>query len=772
MAQNVLRGTPSRVNAAGTSTAPAPKSSRKRRRSADDEASGPTRSRTRSQVILEDDAYKKDIYLLFVRNALREKAKGNATDFDQLVARFSVNALKEQAASSSNTELLVWISALTHVVSGLERVHAPLVDALIALPWTTMHEDVAISYMNFLGMLVSARPEYLTGVLTKIVRGFTYQSGMKAIGGSDNKSGETSKDPMSRRLVYNRLHGLLQRLLSLIPTLSTTLEPLLVRTFPHKRQEKNAQVTYIRNILRVSSYCPELGDRILATVVDRAIQIDVEIQVELEDLDEDMLGDEVILHKDPFDTVLGQSDDGDDEEDSGGDALSDISSDAESASSQLGAQQKDVPTDLTHVTEMISKLDAILKLLFEHLDEIGSQSQPGSSDTDSIPPTPISHPHSPPPTLEEVHAIRRQKFLSLLTIFDRTIIRTFKSRYTQFLLFWYSSLDPEFADLFQGLLVSRALFEVEQPMVTRCAAASYIASLVSRARFVDRDSTRQVVGLLCQYLEGQLDELNVLIGGSGSGPVNVSGGQFAVFYAVAQAVFLIFCFRWRDLLSDQGVGSVEDETDDLFGVKKLGLGSTDGSRKWISELDVFPRLIPSPLNPLKVCSMNVVKQFAHIAQATGFVYCYGIIESNRRAEWSSAVSSPLATPTAGLKRPSFMLTTPSKVGIPAVILPSASDDGADLSSFFPFDPYKLPLSNTFVQGVYREWSEVALDEDDDDEDEDDDVDNVGDRDVLVDGELDAGLMSISFAHEEGIARSFEGMSISPIRQMGMGLIGS
>jgi len=79
-----------------------------------------------------------------------------------------------------------------------------------------------------------------------------------------------------------------------------------------------------------------------------------------------------------------------------------------------------------------------------------------------------------------------------------------------------------------------------------------------------------------------------------------------------------------------------------------------------------------------------------------------------------------------------------------------------------------------VQGVYREWSEVALDEDDDeDEDEDeDDGDDIG-GDVVVDGELvDGGLMPIPFAHEEEISRSFEGMSISPIRQMSMGLIGS
>lgn len=75
--------------------------------------------------------------------------------------------------------------------------------------------------------------------------------------------------------MYDRLHALLEHLLSLIPTLPSTLHPLLVRNFPHKRQNEMSQVTYIRNLLRVSDYCPELADKILATIVDRAIQIDV-----------------------------------------------------------------------------------------------------------------------------------------------------------------------------------------------------------------------------------------------------------------------------------------------------------------------------------------------------------------------------------------------------------------------------------------------------------------------------------------------------------------
>jgi len=188
-------------------------------------------------------------------------------------------------------------------------------------------------------------------------------------------------------------------------------------------------------------------------------------------------------------------------------------------------------------------------------------------------------------------------------------------------------------------------------------------------------------------------------------------------------------------------------------------------KKWITELDVLPRLIASPLNPLKICSTNVVKQFAHIAQATGFVYCYGIIESNRRAEWSSSLSSPMATPVAPSKRPGFLSPVKGSSSAPLVILPQSSDDASDLNSFFPFDPYKLPLSNSYIVGVYREWSEVALEEDEDSDDE-------GDARVDLEDDVDDGIVQLERGLrvplvEEEIARSFEGMSISPVRQLAL-----
>ena len=86
---------------------------------------------------------------------------------------------------------------------------------------------------------------------------------------------ESSSAPLTRRVIYDRLHYLLRHLIVLIPTLPSTLQTYLTRHFPHKRLPLAAQVTYIRNILRIAEYCPELADRILATIVDRVIQIDV-----------------------------------------------------------------------------------------------------------------------------------------------------------------------------------------------------------------------------------------------------------------------------------------------------------------------------------------------------------------------------------------------------------------------------------------------------------------------------------------------------------------
>lgn len=318
--------------------------------------------------------------------------------------------------------------------------------------------------------------------------------------------------------------------------------------------------------------------------------------MELEELEEQMASQEhsEVFELDPFDTLLGQegeeteSVDGHDD-DADGDDLSDLSSDAGGDGDDGSAD--DVPTNVLHIQSMVNKLDSIIKTLFDHFNTTHANTAPpslqllGTLSSPPQTPSPTETPRSESPnSVDRGKEFRRSQFLSLLSIFDRIILRTFKSRYTQFIVFWYSSLDPDFSDLFQGFLLEKSLLGEEQPAVTRAAAASYIASFVSRAQFVGRESTREAVKVLCAFLRSRLDmyDADVQAGGSSFGM-----SQYSIFYAVSQATFLIFCFRWRDLQEDH---------EDVDEFTSPGVPA----KKWMPELDVLRRAVNSDLNPLKV----------------------------------------------------------------------------------------------------------------------------------------------------------------------------
>jgi RNA polymerase I-specific transcription initiation factor RRN3 len=159
-----------------------------------------------------------------------------------------------------------------------------------------------------------------------------------------------------------------------------------------------------------------------------------------------------------------------------------------------------------------------------------------------------------------------------------------------------------------------------------------------------------------------------------------------------------------------------------------------------------------------------VRQFAHIAHKTGFVYCYDIIENNKRSEFGQGILSLPQTPSTSssafnLQPLSRGRSSPNSRPSVTLIMDQTMD--AELNSFFPFDPYKLPLSHPYVEGVYREWKSVALDDDEED-DEDDEEDDEEDIEVS-DGFHGQGMAA--GALDTNLGNSFEAMSISPVRSL-------
>ena len=411
---------------------------------------------------------------------------------------------------------------------------------------------------------------------------------------------------ITRRTLYGRIHSLLRTLIALVPTLAPSLSPLLAQSFPSKREAGVGQICYIDNLLALTEYCPALAEDVLTLVIERALNIDVEIQgepEEWEDVEEEVAAEgrteaptgvhDVVdrpTSMDPHEDSSDDDDDSDDEGAGGGIDLDDLNSDDEpkpitdeEALKNAKATGKMTNASIRKVLENRAKLDAILKVVFDHLAAVHGvpagetapsqplDDEPGASTSAETTPTP-----EVPPS-KAVIARREALFSTLLDIFDRTLLRTFKTRNTQFIIFYLCSLNPASSDHFIGVLVGRAVREPDAPAVTRVAAAGYLASFVSRAKFVDLGTTRKVVRLLCGFLEGQMDDH-----ASGHG-----GGQhLPVFYAVAQAVFYIFCFRWKDLL---------DEGDD----DDIGL---EPGRRWMMGLETLKKAVSSSFNPLKVRS--------------------------------------------------------------------------------------------------------------------------------------------------------------------------
>lgn len=737
--------------------------------------------------------------------------QGELGPYHELLAQFHSGPSASTSASSTS-QLRSWLGALSHVAPSLDRSCAELVDAVVEFPWLAMPDEVAEAWVRFVCALVSARSEWVSKVATLIFRNF----GLNPEWYRDAEALALAADAArpTRRQLYDRLHGLLQNLLRLIPTLPSTLQPRLVQHFPHKRDRTLSQVLYIRNLLRVTEYCEALTEPIWSAVIDHALQVDVEIQVELDDLEEQGVEPANVT---TLASVLdrGVEDiDGESapsspvEKDEDLEALEDLDEEDgyEASDSLLPSHPTEHEPQWNEIAVLAGKLDAIMKAIFDFLAHYvghGSSLRGGA--------------HTQP-----VDVRRYQLYQTLLGIFTRSVLTTFKSRHVQFLLFWYSSLDSEFADMFLGTLLSKSLYapgaHADAPFAPtsdsaaflRIAAASYVASYVARAKYIDGSTTRMVLLNLCTYLDACLESFAQL----GSSAPPPGSREHAMFYAVAQAVFYLFCFRWRDLR--QGGSTLESTSHEdaslastyptacslelspqllptLNGTSySSASSSTSGplgtslasEAGWAPGLAVVQRAITSPLNPLRYCNGNVVQQFAYVAQHTGFLYCYSVLDANARRAQSEAPQPAASAPGTPQRKGSRDARESTPLAVPKTSEAPAPVPAKALDVFFPFDPYRLRDSGPMVHRLYREWSDVAP-EDDDDEDEDEDHPDDLDLDHHDEDEDDelGGLPSVrrtklsammprrpratlssmdpSSITPESVAQSLEAMSISP-----------
>ncbi|KAJ3109024.1 hypothetical protein HDU96_007338 [Phlyctochytrium bullatum] len=137
----------------------------------------------------------------------------------------------------------------------------------------------------------------------------------------------------------------------------------------------------------------------------------------------------------------------------------------------------------------------------------------------------------------------------LLEIFERTVLPTHKCRYAQFLWFYARAHDPVLTERFLVLLASKA-FDGTAPSIIRISASAYLSSFVARAAFLDEQTVLHCVmlnGWALKYVEENEDAPKAPVGkgalaeGSDDGELGTAKDapdlrRHYVFYSVVQSL--------------------------------------------------------------------------------------------------------------------------------------------------------------------------------------------------------------------------------------------
>ena len=294
---------------------------------------------------------------------------------------------------------------------------------------------------------------------------------------------------------------------------------------------------------------------------------------------------------------------------------------------------------------LVAKMDAMLDLLFTSLH-------------------PLTKSHSD---------TSQQTFNHLLAHLQNTLLRTPSSRHTQFLLFTAAQTQTHYTQQYLDTALS-ILCDTTRPAILRVSAAAYAASFTARAKTLEPSTVLYVFHALARFTHAYRKQHE----STARGP-NLR--LHAPYYAAVQACLYVFCFRWRDLLADADDLDEQDTDEDLLDAAARGELTFEPGVK-----DAFSATFTGKLNPLKVCAPSIVEEFASVAYALGFMYIYQILEANKRVR----LLQPAGQGAAGGMRDTALTAL-------------SGERWHQLEGVFPFDPYALPVSRSWVGECYKEY---------------------------------------------------------------------
>lgn len=613
-----------------------------------------------------------------VRRAIERHYNHDSESYERIKSVFGADSDKE---SSPSTRILkTHLLALEANISRLGKQCGSLVQAVIQSEWVGKDDNYVTLFVRFLGNLAVAQGGYINSIIGMLVD----------LLGTEKTRRLPGMRTVRQPKIHKRVLEAIKYITQLIPLASTTLSQRIATKLDFEFKKVKDSMAFVQNFMLLIKYTPEVTSDILNNILRQLIKLDTSIQVELEE-DDDELEEDILQHMSSSQTLAyverrrSSETSTDDNASYASSSEEEDSEDEEDADPAVERRKK--------LKEHVRHVDMIMDILFEYYAELISTNNLEARD----------------------NAVEQ-----LIAQFNNLILPTYRSRHPQFLIFHFAQSDPARVDRFVTNCISILLDSHHSPALRQTAAA-YFSGFVGRGNNVSPALVHDCLDLLCD----QLNEFRAKHEKTCFGP-NLK--RYGDFYAMFQAVMYIFCFRWRDLSMstlDDDQSDDSDSEDDDTAIPKKPYQLPHAMHQAIYAA------IYSPLNPLRICTPDIVAQFAKLAMSLELFYLYPKIEENKRvrvtSSWHSIANIDLNGSSSGADRDMSWL-----------------GDNGTLEGFFPFDPYHLPISKHWIEGDYVEWRGIPGEEDEDSdsdsEAEYDDTDVDDDYDMLddvVDRKLDS-----------------------------------
>lgn len=443
-----------------------------------------------------------------------------------------IYSLKTGAIKDS--DLAEFLMETTQCISLLDIRYKLFVQALLQIDWLNRAPDVILNYKLFLKDLVCMQTVYTNIVINRLVELFKPTIFEDSITG--HKIGQFKDEDIEK---LNHIHDILHIILKVMPMSNEVLLESLRFQFPlYVVHGAYIHEIYIYALLKVLNYAPQLRSAILVLIIDRLTKLDVNIPREEASSDEkDDVADDCVSYNDE-------------------DNLSKINNDTD---------RRKTVHPIAHT------LDSCMELFLKYMDEFCF--------------------------VNKVLQIENLKILydDIVYAFETIILRTYASRYVQYIMFYICSFSPMITKKF----IEWLWFKITNPNepVLQQTAVCYVSSMHATASFISPGLVQIMMSRLAQWIHRYI----TLQENSES----IDAKSHDVFYSVCQAFFHLFVARHEH-----------------FVVSKDGLS-------FLHDLDIS-RIVTCKLNPLKMCDTKIVCAFADITFTYQLAYCHTVIENNKR----------------------------------------------------------------------------------------------------------------------------------------------